>query len=116
MSRSYGFQLTYLSAAVAVFIIFLLVGLPKSPGKAKEITRLEDFTGQTRIYLTESGISNDTGVTDTDFVTYTITVETENSDSDKVLDQFFNSNGSGTIISRNAIFIENGSIETDTVY
>jgi len=54
--------------------------------------------------------------TDTPWVTDTISIATTDADTRSVLDQFISSASGGTYISRNALFIGDGSITTSSTY
>lgn len=71
--------------------------------------------GKGNIYHEGFGNSNQTVITDTDWAYDTITV-TGSTGARTVLDQFIDANSSQTKISRNALFIGPGSIDTKSIY
>ncbi|MBS3788958.1 MAG: hypothetical protein V5A79_06485 [Candidatus Bipolaricaulota bacterium] len=76
---------------------------------------LKDFSGTEHIYHEGFGNSNQTVITSTSWSMDIISVS-GSSGSRTVLDQFISAENTKTKISRNALFIGSGSIDSDSIY
>ncbi len=109
-----------LLAAMSLVLLTLLVFIPYNTTLASETISSDDITitllsGKENIYHEGFGDSNQTVITDTKWALDKITV-TGSTGSRTVLDQFVKADSSETNISRNAIFIGSGFIDTESIY
>lgn len=100
-----------------MYIITLMVSFLLIPQHFVAAQTVFSFTGgQTRILHYGYGIDSISCITDTDWVLDSIDVITTSPGASCVLDQYVYSDLSGTSISRNALYIGPGSIDTSSTY
>lgn len=110
----------YFSLVGIISVLILLICIPFTTAGTSGTSSSDDITitllsGKENIYHEGLGNSNQTVITDTKWALDKITV-TGSTGARTVLDQFIKADSSQTKISRNALFIGSGSIDSESIY
>lgn len=115
-NKDYSSLIFDIAILLVSLTIISLVSLSVFSTTTSDTLLLENFSGESSIYHQGFGNSNQTVITETDWVVDNITVQGSSGSTMSVLDQFLDSDSSGTDIYRNALFIGTGLISTNSFY
>ena len=114
-NKNIAYKRSLTSATIFLILILSFFSVQGGTTTTSDTIFLGDFSGTYSIYHEGFGNSNQTVITDTDWVLDEITV-TGSTGTVSVLDQFIAADSSETEINRNALFIGPGSINSNSIY